>query len=49
MKIKPALLVIVDISGYTQFINHYRTSVLHAEEIITELLEAVIDRAKFPL
>ncbi len=49
MKIKPVLLVMVDISGYTQFVNYHRTSVLHAEEIISELLEAVIDRAKFPL
>lgn len=49
MKLKPVLLVMVDISGYTQFINHHRTSVLHAEEIITELLESVIDRAQFPL
>jgi len=49
MKIKPVLLVMVDISGYTQFVNYHQTSVLHAEEIISELLEAVIDRAQFPL
>ncbi len=49
MKMKPVLLVMVDISGYTQFVNYHRTSVLHAEEIISELLESVIDRAQFPL
>jgi len=49
MKIKPVLLVMVDISGYTKFINYHRTSVLHAEEIISELLETVIDVAEYPL
>jgi len=49
MKIKPVLLVIVDISGYTQFVNYHRTSILHAEEIISELLETVIDAAEYPL
>ncbi len=49
MKIKPVLLVMADISGYTRFINYHRTSALHAEEIISELLETVIDAAEYPL
>jgi hypothetical protein len=49
MKIEKAALVLVDISGYTQFIQWNRGSQLHAEHIITELLEAVIDQARFPL
>lgn len=49
MKIEKAALVMVDISGYTQFIQWNRSSQLHAEHIITELIEAVIDQSRFPL
>jgi hypothetical protein len=49
MRLAHAFLVIVDISGYTAFINERQTSLLHAEQIITELMEAVIDRASHPL
>jgi len=42
-------LVLADISGYTRFTRMHVTSLLHAEEIITELLEAVIQAAEFPL
>jgi hypothetical protein len=49
MRLTHAWLVIVDISGYTAFINERQTSLLHAEQIITELMEAVIDRAVHPL
>jgi hypothetical protein len=36
-------LVIVDISGYTGFVRMHRTAVAHAEQIITELMESVLD------
>lgn len=49
MRLCHALLVVVDISGYTQFITQRGTSLMHAEQIITELMEAVIDRASLPL
>ena len=49
MRLTHAWLVIVDISGYTAVINERPTSLLHAEQIITELMEAVIDRATHPL
>jgi hypothetical protein len=49
MVVKPALLVLADISGYTRFTRLRALSLLHAEEIITELLEAVIDKAQYPL
>lgn len=49
MRLARAILVIVDISGYTSFITQREVSLLHAEQIITELLEAVIDGAEFPL
>jgi hypothetical protein len=49
MRLAHCFLVIVDISGYTAFINERQTSLLHAEQIITNLMEAVIDRAAHPL
>ena len=49
MRLTHAFLVIVDISGYTAFIHERQTSLLHAEQIITELMETVIDRANHPL
>lgn len=48
MNIKKVALVIVDISGYTQFIRSQKLSAIHAEEIVFELLEAVIDHAAYP-
>lgn len=49
MEIKRLILVMVDISGYTNFIKMHTMSLLHAEAIVTDLLEAVIDRAEYPL
>lgn len=49
MEIKSSCLVIADISGYTRFLMLHTTSVLHAETIITDLLEAVIAQAEHPL
>ncbi len=49
MEIKSACLVIADISGYTRFLILHTTSLLHAETIITDLLEAVIAQAEYPL
>ena len=49
MELKKVALVIADISGYTQFIQDNKTSLLHAEEIISQLLETVIEGAKYPL
>ena len=49
MERKKVVFTLVDISGYTLFIKSHKTSQIHAEEIIFDLLEAVIDRAEFPL
>ena len=49
MEYKKVVLVIVDISGYTQFIRAQKMSAIHAEEIVFELIEAVIDHAAYPL
>jgi hypothetical protein len=40
-----ALLVIADIGGYTRFMNLHRTSLAHAQENTSRLLEAIIDAA----
>lgn len=42
-------MVLLDISGYTKFIKYRTTSLLHAEQIITELLDSVIEQAEHPL
>jgi hypothetical protein len=49
MRLTHAFLVVVDISGYTSFITERKVSLLHAEQIITDLIEAVIDQAQHPL
>ena len=49
MRLTHAVLVLADISGYTAFITNRETSLLHAEQIITALLEAMIDRTEHPL
>jgi hypothetical protein len=49
MEVKPVILVLADISGYTRFIKFHRVSLIHAELIITELLEAVISSSDVPL
>jgi hypothetical protein len=49
MDLHKLFIVLVDISGYTRFITQHKTSLLHAEKIITELLESVIDTSDNPL
>jgi len=44
-----AVIVIFDISGYTRFVKMHRTSVSHAQQIIADLLESIIDAAGEPL
>ena len=49
MDMKKIFIVIVDISGYTRFIKLHKMSLCHAEGIIGELLESVIETSEFPL
>jgi class 3 adenylate cyclase len=49
MEVKPTVLVLADISGYTRFVSNHNKNLLHAEKIITDLLEAVINRSDHPL
>ena len=45
MTVQPTLLLIADIAGYTRFMKMHDTSLVHAQQIIADLLEAVIDAA----
>lgn len=49
MEIAPVTLILADISGYTRFVKMHHISLLHAEQIITELMEAIIGQIKKPL
>ena len=49
MKLTPIFLVLADISGYTRFIRLHRYSLIHAEGIITDLLDQVIQASDAPL
>lgn len=46
---KQVALVIFDIGGYTEFIKYNRATLTHAHEVISQLLEGVVDKAEFPL
>lgn len=45
----PLFIMIVDISGYTNFIRLHRVSLLHAERIIGELMESILNKVKAPV
>lgn len=49
IQVKQAALVFADISGYTRFTKYHAMALLHAEQIISDLLEAVIDSSAHPL
>ncbi len=49
MELQNAFIVLADISGYTKFVKQHRFNVVHAEQIISELLESVADASESPL
>jgi hypothetical protein len=49
MEVQRAAMVVADISGYTRFMKLHTVSLVHAEVIISELLEAVLDHTEHPL
>jgi class 3 adenylate cyclase len=49
LEITPVYLLLADISGYTRFVTLHQASVLHAEEIVTQLMDAVLEAATNPL
>lgn len=49
MEIKKVALVIFDIGGYTEFIRYHKDSLAHAHEVISQLLESIVEHAEYPL
>jgi hypothetical protein len=49
MEQRQVFLILIDISGYTRFTRLHRLSAMHAEQIISDLLESIIRRASLPL
>jgi hypothetical protein len=49
MQQRRVFLILIDISGYTRFTRLHRLSAMHAEQIISDLLESIINRATIPL
>jgi hypothetical protein len=49
MELAQVSLILADISGYTSFIRMHHISLLHAEQIVTALLETIISQVEAPL
>ncbi|MEE9117221.1 MAG: DUF2652 domain-containing protein, partial [Calditrichia bacterium] len=49
MGVKPIFIILVDISGYTNFIRLHKISLLHAERIIGELMECMLEEVESPV
>lgn len=49
MRLTQAVLVIADISGYTDFIRKREIALIHAEQVIADLLTAVVEGSAHPL
>jgi class 3 adenylate cyclase len=45
MSVQSAVLLIADIGGYTRFMKYHAASLIHAQEIVGQLLESVIAAA----
>lgn len=46
---KEVILMLADISGYTRFMVAHKTSLYHAQVIITELIQTIIQQIEIPL
>ena len=44
-----SILLVADISGFTDFVQHHARSASHARQIVVRLLKSVIDAARPPL
>jgi hypothetical protein len=47
-ELKKIFLILFDISGYTKFMQAHKDRIVHAEQIVGELLSTVIDTATEP-
>ncbi len=48
-QLTPVVLVVADISGYTDFMLSHRKSVAHSQMIVRELIETLIRQIDAPL
>jgi len=46
MSVQPTLLLIADIGGYTRFMKLHAVSLAHAHDVVSRLIETVIDAAQ---
>lgn len=46
MAIQQAVLLIADIGGYTRFMTVHRVNLAHAQDVVAQLLEAILDAAR---
>ena len=49
VRICHALLIVVDISGYTRFITERSLTLEHAEQVISDLINTILDKTRHPL
>lgn len=49
MRLTPCIFLLMDISGYTPFVRLHKLNLLHAEKVITDLLEVIISNGEPPL
>ncbi len=49
IQMQNAVIVLADISGYTRFMKLHGKALVHAESIITELLDSIIEHTEHPL
>ena len=49
MEVKPIYILLADISGYTRFIRRHNLALLHAEKIIGELMESILEQIEAPI
>ncbi len=46
---KQVILIIADLSGYTRFVTSNETTWIHSQEVVIELIEAIIHQVEIPL
>ena len=49
LQAQPVVIILADITGYTNFLLSTRTALIHGQEIINELLEGLLKQVQMPL
>jgi hypothetical protein len=49
MRLVSSIFLLMDISGYTPFVRMHKLNLLHAEKVIKDLLEVIIETSRSPL